>query len=371
MKPVFIFGVGRTPQIVTETLWAVLHHEGRQALAGCIHILTTAVGATAVENGLLGAGGALARFYRDYDVAPMPLILHVLRDSAGTAVVDIRNEADNTRLANLICTVIRDLTATPDHAVHASVAGGRKTMSFYIGYALSLFGRPQDRLSHVLVAEDFESAADFWYPPPCSTPFPLTDGRTLDAATAMISLAEIPFLPLRDRLDAPVLQTAAPDFSEVVADLKRRLARPVLELVPHQRLLRFDTLELRLPPDQFAVYQLLALYRLEGEPDGGWLRKTDLATVETPACKRWLALYHEVATRSPEVQSLRRAIDTTITDLGTPWNPYSEKVAKVNRLLVKAAQTSDLWRDALCERQGRPHAAARLTLPPSRLRVVS
>jgi CRISPR-associated protein (TIGR02584 family) len=28
--------------------------------------------------------------------------------------------------------------------------GERKTMGFYVGYALSLFGRAQDRLSHVI-----------------------------------------------------------------------------------------------------------------------------------------------------------------------------------------------------------------------------
>lgn len=371
MTPVFVFGVGRTPQIVTETLWAVLHRDGRPALAGCVHILTTAVGAAAAEAGLLGADGALARFCRDYDLAPMPVTVHVLRDAAGMPLVDIRDEGDNTRLANLICTVIRDLTADAGHRVHASVAGGRKTMSFYMGYALSLFGRPQDRLSHVLVAEDFESAPGFWYPPPRSTPLRLVDGRTRDAATAAVSLADIPFLPLRDRIDAPVLHAAVPDFGAVVTDLKRRLARPVLELVPGRCLLRFDTLALRLPPDQFAVYQLLALCRLEDGPDGGWLRKADLATADTPACRRWLTLYQKVATRAPEGRTLRHTIDAAIADLGTPWNPYSEKVAKVNRRLDRAAQTSDLWRDARCERQGRPRAAVRLALPPSRLRVAA
>jgi CRISPR-associated protein (TIGR02584 family) len=34
-----------------------------------------------------------------------------------------------------------------------SIAGGRKTMGFYAGYALSLYGRAQDRMSHVLVEE--------------------------------------------------------------------------------------------------------------------------------------------------------------------------------------------------------------------------
>jgi CRISPR-associated protein (TIGR02584 family) len=62
---------------------------------------------------------------------------------------------------------VRELTADPDCAIHASIAGGRKTMGFYLGYALSLFGRPQDRLSHVLVSSPFESNQNFFYPLPC------------------------------------------------------------------------------------------------------------------------------------------------------------------------------------------------------------
>lgn len=37
-------------------------------------------------------------------------------------------------------------------------------MGFFVGYALSLFGRAQDRLSHVLVSDPFESLTDFYYP---------------------------------------------------------------------------------------------------------------------------------------------------------------------------------------------------------------
>ena len=55
-------------------------------------------------------------------------------------------------------------------SLHVSIAGGRKTMGFYVGYALSLFARDQDRLSHVLVPPSLESRQDFFYPPP--PPFP-------------------------------------------------------------------------------------------------------------------------------------------------------------------------------------------------------
>ena len=57
-----------------------------------------------------------------------------------------------------ITNLIRAFTADPESALHVSIAGGRKTMGFFLGYALSLYGRAQDKLSHVLVSPPFESS---------------------------------------------------------------------------------------------------------------------------------------------------------------------------------------------------------------------
>jgi CRISPR-associated protein (TIGR02584 family) len=41
------------------------------------------------------------------------------------------------------------LTSDPDSALHVSLAGGRKTMRFFAGYALSLFAFDRNRGPHV------------------------------------------------------------------------------------------------------------------------------------------------------------------------------------------------------------------------------
>jgi len=38
----------------------------------------------------------------------------------------------------------------PNIQLHVSLAGGRKSMRFFAAYALSLWGRDIDRLTHVL-----------------------------------------------------------------------------------------------------------------------------------------------------------------------------------------------------------------------------
>ena len=49
-------------------------------------------------------------------------------------------------------------------------------MGIYLAYALQLFGRPQDVLSHVLVSEDFESHPDFFYKPRIGKTLEVKDG---------------------------------------------------------------------------------------------------------------------------------------------------------------------------------------------------
>jgi CRISPR-associated protein (TIGR02584 family) len=70
-----------------------------------------------------------------------------LQQANGEPLVDIRTQANNQAMADGITEWIRSFTADPETAMHVSIAGARKTMGFYAGYALSLYSRSQDRLS--------------------------------------------------------------------------------------------------------------------------------------------------------------------------------------------------------------------------------
>ncbi|MDP2794168.1 MAG: CRISPR-associated ring nuclease Csm6 [Sulfurisoma sp.] len=89
---------------------------------------------------------------RDYGLADKIAFttehLHPLLGSDGQPLADVRSEADNIAAADAITEQVRQLTADPNCALHVSITGGRNTLGFYLGYALSMFGRPQDRLSH-------------------------------------------------------------------------------------------------------------------------------------------------------------------------------------------------------------------------------
>lgn len=207
-KHTLLATTGASPQVVTETLYAI-HHENME-WPDDIYLITTSFGKEEAVKGLLEQGH-LQRLCDELN-RPMPTFdaNHVLvtPGADGTEVEDARSLADHEALANFIMTEVRNRTASPDTSLHASLAGGRKTMTFYIGYAMSLFGRVQDTLSHVLVSKDYETLRGFWFPTQAQSHRYVTNhkGQTLDASTAEVTLARIPFIRHRRNLPQVLLQ---------------------------------------------------------------------------------------------------------------------------------------------------------------------
>jgi hypothetical protein len=235
--------------------------------------------------------------------------IHILRTAEGRLLSDIRTAADNEAIADAITAVVRDLTADPDCAVHASIAGGRKTMGFYLGYALSLFGRPQDRLSHVLVSSPFETNASFFYPSPTPKVIfaNLPDQRPLDASVAEVTLANIPFVRLRDGLQEHLLAPGA-SFSAVVAQAQRNLASAHLILDPDGCQVRCGETDLTLSRVDFAFYAWMARRALAGRP--GVCRNQVDAIDTAEFLAEYTALHSEMDQETDRVrQALKNGMD--------------------------------------------------------------
>lgn len=202
---------GSSPQVVTETLYAI--DQDQQQWPDDIFLITTSFGKTKAEQGLL-EGGHLQRLCQELQ-RPVPLFtpehILVVPNAEGEPVEDARSLADHEALADFIMTEVRNRTARPHTSLHASLAGGRKTMTFYIGYAMSLFGRVQDSLSHVLVSEGYENSRDFWFPTQAQAHRHIqgANGQMLDAHAATVTLAPIPFIRHRNTLPAVLLQSSA------------------------------------------------------------------------------------------------------------------------------------------------------------------
>mgnify|MGYP002623400454 CR=1 FL=1 len=223
-KRILLCVTGMSPQIVTETLYALVTEQGFTPTE--IRLITTTRGRNHVTNGLLNdQNGHFHNFCREYHLEGKirfdESCIDVITDRHGTPLDDIRTLEENTLAADRIVSTVRQICQEPDCALHVSMAGGRKTMGFYIGYALSLFAREQDRLSHVLVSEQYENCRDFYFPSQSPYLLTLDNGMQVDTRNAEVILANIPLVRLRSCLPKSFLTTG--NYSDTVHALQDNL----------------------------------------------------------------------------------------------------------------------------------------------------
>lgn len=356
---------GLSPQVVTETLYALTFMRTPPYVPTRIEILTTEEGRQRALLELLDPdSGKFLAFCREFDLDELTLALDAssIRVIAGPdgPLADIQSKADNRCAADAIIERIRVLTADDDAALHVSIAGGRKTMGFLAGHALSLFGRPQDRLSHVLVAQSFVTRPDFFYPP--KRPRVLYDqtNRPVRTDQAHLVLADIPFLRLRGHLPQTLLADGR-SYSETVAEAQAVLD-PELEIDLHSRSARFGGRRVKLPPIEFAWLAWHARRRLRPDlPDGGATRWTEADPDE------FLAIYRVVAPSPEQVERVSRALADDGPNLPKDW--FEQRTAKLNKLIGDALGLGA--GPYLLRTSGRrPMSRTGLALPPERIRWI-
>ncbi|HKZ78461.1 MAG TPA: CRISPR-associated ring nuclease Csm6 [Pyrinomonadaceae bacterium] len=246
---------GGTPAIITETLWALSQKHGVRIDE--IRVITTKEGRDKILTGKIGDRGAadeslldpnhgqFYKFQKDYPAngsirfdANSLYILNAKqtgvpspRDDDGERLSDILTDDDNEKAANQICEIVRELAANENICIHATIAGGRKTMGLFLMAAMQLFGRSSDHISHVLVSKDVEFAAPkFFYKTPVPEPIlnaagkPKTkpDGTDLTTEDVAIYLATIPVVWLRG-IGAKLLDNPVASYAQLVSEAQNEL----------------------------------------------------------------------------------------------------------------------------------------------------
>lgn len=258
---------GMTPQIITETIWALAcdNSLAETWTPDEVHVLSTQDGLNQIRKRLF-EDGVFAQFKQDYpqlaNVQFDPITnLHVIADENGKALIDLKTPEDNEKSADIICQKIKEFTDMPDTSVQVSIAGGRKTMGFYAGYALSLYGRAQDSLSHVLVEEKFERAVNFFYPTPNEHLVSDRDEKVVgNAQEAQVWLANIPFVRMRDAILPKHQLKKDLSFSDVVQQINASFEDITLELHTFSRkaIINDQFVISDLPPREWALLHWFA-----------------------------------------------------------------------------------------------------------------
>lgn len=248
---------GMSPQILTETLYALAVDNPEPFIPTEVHLISTVSGAKKAALELLHSKtGKFHQLCRDYGLENICFnaeSIIVISDENGTLLDDIKTPAQNQAAADFITRVVSRLTHDENTALHVSIAGGRKTMGYYLGYALSLYGRPQDRLSHVLVTERYENLRDFFYPTPDSLVIYDRDNQALDAHEAKVMLAQIPFVRLRRGIPQELLNGQT-SFNDSIRFAQRLEAEPRLLIDLNKKRLFAYELEIDLTEINFAFY---------------------------------------------------------------------------------------------------------------------
>lgn len=274
-RRVLVAVTGMSPQILTETVYTL--YTQQNWLPDEIFVLTTQIGYNNIVHNLLGKDGFFTRLCNDYKLPEIQFgekNIHVIHDADGEKLSDIRTPEDNNLAADMIVNFIRQQCADDKTELHVSIAGGRKSMGFYIGYALSLFGRPQDKLSHVLVTEGFENNPLFFYPtnydnyiskkpndPNCT--------ETINTREAKVMLAEIPFVRISYGL--PDLKQDNNSFSQTITAIQDSLnnGKLVLKMTKlDSKRPKFSLIcggqEVSLSQQHFCVYWTMAEFAKRG-----------------------------------------------------------------------------------------------------------
>ncbi len=329
-RRVLLLVTGLTPQVVTETLYALAVSAEQKFVPTEIHVITTVEGAQRARLTLLdlreGQFHALCREYALPAIRFSESNIHVIPDPTGQPLADIRTPEDNLRAADYITHLVQDLCSDDQAALHVSIAGGRKSMGFFVGYALSLFGRSQDALSHVLVNDPFESLPDFFFPPSLGRVLHARDGRPAHTDDARIMLADIPFVRLRGGVPSSLL-SGNTSFAETVNGFQSGLNFVQLKIDIANRAISCGGKWITLAPSLFTFYLWLAKRCLDSLPEGGTLCWRDANHQD------FLRVYAQVVgsnTAHYEVasQSLSNGFEN--------GEFFEQKASKINALIRKA-----------------------------------
>lgn len=295
MKHIFIASVGGAPQVVTETLWAMMHPHKLLSAAdvprepvvpGEVIMLTTAFKGLgnsfkSKDDRLKTTRAKILKLYQQYDHEVPEITSLVVKDAKGNEIEDIRNQAQNVAYADAITRVLTEIHERRKEekiTIHMSLAGGRKSMSSYDHSAMMFYGQPEDELTHVLTdPSGLEGCFDFWWPDQAqkkvigwdnknkvtieflTTAQMDADGNTGDAAR--LDLVRVPYVPLG--ISIPKITALHSSYEKLVNYLNWQRRREPIVFHRKSREISVSGERLKLTDSNFAYLSTLAKARKE------------------------------------------------------------------------------------------------------------
>lgn len=332
MKNILLAVIGLSPQVITETLYAL--HQNQQRI-DTIHVITTRDGKEMVYAHLLGGkDGHYYKYLKEYRIDPGSIDfgyenIHVIKDENGIEIPDISDEKDNERLLKLCLEITFNLTKDPDTAVFFSIAGGRKTMSACLSVAAQMYARRQDRMYHVLVSPEFERNRDFFYPPKESRLLELRDekGNPMFKETkyAKVNLIHIPFVSIRNQLSSEMLKEPKDPATLMLSLIKEPESHLIVNLI--SRKIIYKGIELDMMPSWLAIYSFFIKIKKDCTKDTNECGSCMECFLDIQEIYKSQHIITELYQRISGIHSLKEMSDTGIKNLSQEnFNMYKGKI---------------------------------------------
>jgi len=236
-ETVLVAVVGISPAILTETVWA-LAHEKSPTLPDKIVVLTTTTGKVCLEREMFIAAKGLPSGWQrlvsslseegfdvegklQFGLADYHIRLFPSKNRMRN-VEDITSFEDNAAAADMILDTLRGFTEQPNTRVLASIAGGRKTMGALMMSCMSLLGREQDRVLHVLVNPPFDSplSPPFLFPE-IKVKYQTRDGKVVKEKPK-VDLVDVPFVRMRGWYES-IFKSPPPSYLALVNGIQKEM----------------------------------------------------------------------------------------------------------------------------------------------------
>ena len=253
-RTILVAGMGTSPAVLTETVWALAHQE-QPVVPDEIVVITTKSGKeslrTAVMSGAPSVWERLKAALRKEKIAIDGKLvfgdtsIRVMPDEKGNEIVDLRTGADNLRAADFMLGELRKYTEDAETTILCSIAGGRKTMSALLFSCMTLLGREQDKVYHVLLPPVLEQGVEppFFFPEPGVTYTAKATGKKYKANKVQSELFEVPFVRMRGWYQEKFKATP-PNYKTLISRMQTMapaaMTCPLLDLNARDGTLRVD-----------------------------------------------------------------------------------------------------------------------------------
>ena len=203
---ILVSAMGTSPAVLTNTVWG-LAHQKPSIVPDEIVVFITKRGKELLSQKLFGEGvwnEMRSNLKREKIEIDGKLVfgatsIRVIPDAEGNEIEDLRTGDDNLRAADFMLSQLRQYTEDSETELHVSIAGRRKTISALLFSCMSLLGREQDKVYHVLLPPALEGGVTptFYYPKRGSTYTAQVTGKKHKAKDLQCELFEVMFVRMR------------------------------------------------------------------------------------------------------------------------------------------------------------------------------